>query len=259
MYQMRYLIKSYRADGQGVVMVKKGARWLLNSTGQLSLWSRLSFNSQRKNCKTCHYHYFIDGHINRRASGAHKAKSPQGGTWVAVHVIPVSLPDGVQYFSLEQVLPQQFELERVIYKPWKYKKRFDYQNVWTMRCRGQGVLDTEAVCCCIDLHAGLDFLNPAAAENPVGCVWSFMLKAYSFSTLLLSKIQPFDYESMLEKVMLHHVSALCPSLYVLFEFLISSSEMKRHVLPQPTAPFIWKYPILHPLSLYLSLLTGQSS
>lgn len=51
-----------------------------------------------------------------------EVKSPRGSSWVAVHVIPVSLPDGIQYFSLEEVLPQHLEQDQVIYKPWIYKE-----------------------------------------------------------------------------------------------------------------------------------------
>lgn len=79
-----------------------------------------------------------------------------------MHVILVRLPDDVQYFSRKEVLPQQ-EQDRVIYKPCT-RSGFDYQNVWTVRWRGQWALAVEAICWRIDLSGGVWYLNnPAAA------------------------------------------------------------------------------------------------
>lgn len=60
---------------------------------------------------TCCYHFFIDDHINRTAIGVYDAKSPQGSNWVVVRIIPESLPDDIQYFSLEKVLFQHCEID----------------------------------------------------------------------------------------------------------------------------------------------------
>jgi len=56
---------------------------------------------------------------------SYKSYGSHGSSWVAVHVIPVSLPESMQYISLEgegDAASAIWTNDHVIYKPWMNKK-----------------------------------------------------------------------------------------------------------------------------------------
>lgn len=116
-----------------------------------------------------------------------------------------------------------------------------------MRWRGQGVLGAEAICRCIDLRRTLDILILQLLQRAM-CFSSFMLKAYSFSTLLLCKFQPFDYESTLETSCIMSMPRSKVCVYMIFLFLIPTSKDTTcwHVLQAISSPVCMEIPCSAP-------------
>lgn len=113
-----------------------------------------------------------------------------------------------------------------------------------MRWRGEWVLGTEAICWCIDLSVALDISTILLPRKPrwSQCLWSSMLKAYSFSTLLLCVNDCLISNSYWEKS-----SRIMSPLRAVVCVLLQKTTGVGTSFRQSTGLFVWKCTPLHPV------------